>query len=96
MLRRVRGRSTCYYYQHPDGKQMPLSSELDASLKKWAEIHTTPAAKAPDTFVSVAAEFEKHGTTWLAVKTQKEYSAALKRLSAVFKDAPLSEIRPMD
>ena len=95
MLRRERGGSVRYYYQHPDKTQIALGGDLDVALKKWAEIHTAPAIKSPDAFFSVAAEFERHGMSGKAAKTQKEYSTALKRLSAVFRDAPLSSIRPM-
>lgn len=95
MIRRARGKSTRYYYQHPDGTQKPLGGDLDEALKAWAAIHTAPVAESPDAFCSIADEFEKHGMTGLAHKTKKEYSAALKRLVAVFKTAPLASIRPM-
>ena len=95
MIRRIRGGSTRYYYQHPDGSQPPLGGDFNEALKKWTAIRTAPAIKSPDAFTSVAAEFEQHGMLGKSPKTQKEYSAALKRLCAVFKDAPLSSIRPM-
>lgn len=95
MLRKQRGASVRYYYQHPDKSQIPLGPDLDQALKRWAEIHAAPASKSPDAFCSVSAEFEKHGISHLAPKTQKEYSAALRRLVAVFKESPLSAIKPV-
>lgn len=95
LIRRVRGGSTRYYYEHPDGKQMALGGDLDAALRKWTDLHTRPLAGAPGTFATVADDFEEHGLAGLAVKTQKEYSAALKRLKAVFGNAPMASIRPM-
>ena len=95
MIRRVRGGSTRYYYQHPDGSQPPLGGDFDEAVKKWTAIRTKPLDGAPGLFSTVADEFEQHGFAGLAPKTQKEYTAALKRLRAVFRDSPLANIRPM-
>ncbi len=95
MIRKVRAGRTLYYYQRPDKSQIPLGADLDQALRKWAEIHSAAAAKSPDAFVAVAAEFEKHGIAHLAINTQEAYIGALRRLCAVFKDAPLASIKPV-
>ena len=94
MQRKVRGKSVCYYYQRPDKSQIPLGGDFDSALKRWAEIHSAPASRSPDAFCAIADIFEKQGISHLAPKTRRDYSAALTRLSAVFKDAPLASIKP--
>ncbi len=95
LIRRTRGGSTLYYYQHPDGKQQPLGADRDAAIKAWHKLHTEPLAGARDAFSTVADEYEEHGIKGLARKTQQEYTTALKRLRMIFKDAPLATIRPL-
>ena len=95
MIRRVRGGREYFYYQRPDGKQQPLGTDLKAALSAWHDLHTNPIVHAPGTFSTVADEYEKHGIADKKPKTQQEYIAALKRLRAVFKSAPMESIKPM-
>lgn len=70
-----------------------MGGDLNNAIAKWHELHIKPYA-AEDSFSAVAAEFEKHALPGKAIKTQREYTAALRRLKAVFKDAPMPSIRP--
>jgi hypothetical protein len=103
MIRRVRGGSTRYYFQHPDGSQPPLGGDFDEAVKKWTAMRVKPLNGAQDVFSTIAKEFRTKGLTEvsprtkkrLSAKTQKEYEAALDRLEAVFKDAPMATIKPV-
>lgn len=95
LIRRERGGSTRYYFQHANGYQEPLGADLNAALDRWRDIFKSPVSAAKDAFSNVAAEFEKHGYAGLKIKTQREYSASLKRLRVVFKETPLKNIRPL-
>ena len=95
MLRRERGGSTLYYFQQADGYQRPLGGDLDKAVEQWRALFKSPTSAAKDAFSSIADEFEKHGMLGLKAKTQKEYSASLKRLKQYFKDAVMKDIRPL-
>lgn len=92
LIRRTRGGSVRYYYQHPDGQQQALGGDLDAALKAWADMHTSPAIKG--SFNEAATEFLEHGIKGKSIKTQKEYTSAITRLRGVFGDSSLASIRP--
>lgn len=95
LLRRTRGASTRYYFQHRDGYQQPLGEDYDSAVAQWKALFKNPTSAAKDAFISIADEFEKHGMMGLKPKTQREYIASLTRLKKVFKESPLRDIRPM-
>lgn len=96
MLRRKRGDSVLYYYQHQDGRHEPLGSDLRKATARWSEIQAELTAHSADGFTAVAEAYEKRGMIDLKPKTKREYAAALARLKKVFKTAPMHAIRPGD
>ncbi|MDB5813521.1 MAG: integrase [Rhodocyclales bacterium] len=96
MLRRKRGDSTLYYYQHADGRHEALGSDFRKAQIRWSAIQAELASHSADGFTAVAEAYEKRGIAALSPKTQSEYCAALVRLKAVFRNAPMHTVLPGD
>jgi integrase len=99
MRARVRGKVT-YYFLDAGGKprrEIPLGRDYTAAVARWAELTGENRAKAAPTFRDAAERFQREAMPGLALKTQREYTAAIGRLLRYFDDppAPLDAIKPI-
>jgi integrase len=96
MTRRVMKSGAVHYYAAaPEGKKIPLGSDLAAARVKWAELKRGDHTTAKDLFADVAARFRKEWLPEKSPKTQREYEYSLRRLEQAFKGARLGKILPM-
>lgn len=95
MSRRVlKGGSVHYYYRTRTGGAIPLGSNLTEAKLQWAELEKRGTNAPSDLWLSVSARYRTDGLAGKAVKTQREYEAALDRLDQAFGKATLEQIEP--
>lgn len=93
--RRAKGKPDRYYYIHASGYQEPLGTDLASIIKRYPQLRAADQANVEGGgFSAVADAFEREHLPGLAVKTQREYTAGLKVLRAVFGSAALETIHP--
>ena len=84
---------TLYYYRTRNGGAIPLGADLAAAKLRWAQLETSGAITEGLTFTGAAERYERLGMQHLAVKTRKEYGAALGRLKVAFGHGTFEQIR---
>ena len=94
--RRMKGRSLAsgkilYYYQAA-GKQIPLGSNYDVAIEKWAQLESGGTTKR---FPQVSALY-RATLDGLAPSTKAHYRLALDNLDLAFKAFRLEQIEPKD
>lgn len=89
-----------YYYMYKkgnDGKrqEIALGDDFILALKKYAELNVIVAPTAGATFADLEKRYLVDAVPKLATNSARMYRSDIKHLLASFKDAPLSQIRPM-
>lgn len=83
-----------YYYATQSGKEISLGTDFDLARLKWAELE---AQEKPLDLLKMKGIFARYVRDILpkkAPRTQKDNIAELRKLSAVFDDAPIDAITP--
>lgn len=98
MRPRVQKSGKVYYYLDQGGKprkEIPLGSDYVLALQAYVKLQEIPMPVAGPKFSDVALKYEAEELPRLGAKTIQTNKSDLKHLKASFKDAPLSQIRPM-
>lgn len=94
----MRVRKGRYYYdtQQKPRREIPLGADYAAALVKWAELegNSRLPSNATPTFGMAAIRYRKDVFPTKAPRTQADNEKEIEQLLAIFKDAPLSEIKP--
>ena len=83
-----------YYYQTPSGKEISLGTDFDLARLKWAELESQEKPLDLRTMKGIFARYVRDILPKKAPRTQKDNFAELRKLSAVFDDAPIDAITP--
>lgn len=92
------GKIYFYMYQKvQDGKrkEIPLGDDFILALKKYAELNVVVAPIVDATFADVEKRYLVEAVPKLAESSAKMYRSDIKHLLHAFKDASLSQIKPM-
>lgn len=98
MRPRTQKSGTVFYYLDTGGKprkEIPLGSDYIAALRKYVELQEIVAPIGVIKFGDVIEKYEREVLPTLATTTIGTHKSDMKHLHASFKDAPLSQIRPM-
>lgn len=98
MRKRVRGKKTWFYYDK-GGKprvEIPLGCDFILALQKYADLEITSRSLAHQPrYEDMERQYTAKILPTKKIKTQQGYLESMKRLAVFFKDAPLSQIKPL-
>jgi integrase len=101
MTARTLKRGKVLYYYTGGAKKLALGSDLNKARMEWARLENGGAAPGTTSYLAVADRWEKEGIhkgtrgRQRSVKTQFDFTRALKNLRVSFKEFTLEEIKPM-
>ncbi|AOZ48908.1 tyrosine-type recombinase/integrase [Chromobacterium vaccinii] len=87
-----------YYYDGRDEegkrKELPLGTDLNEALRKWAEFECRPAPVDTGLMQHIFERYEREVIPNKAPRTQQDNSLSLRQLRPVFDSAPIDSITP--
>ncbi|MGY8624194.1 tyrosine-type recombinase/integrase [Chromobacterium violaceum] len=87
-----------YYYDGRDEegkrKELPLGTDLNEALRKWAEFECRPAPVDTGLMQHIFERYEREVIPAKAPRTQQDNNLSLRQLRPVFDSAPIDSITP--